>query len=205
MAVVDGEPIGERNAPMDPRRTAVVLRCVATIAAFALITACGAPPPTAVPAPFGRVLGLEAEAGLWVEQTLESLTLEELVGQLVIEWIPGGYVSPSSPDFEPLERWVVEDKIGGVSPSIGTPHAYVAKLNALQARAEIPLLVTADFENGGPGMRINGSRRAVAPLSHLRWRSVRSVMSASRTNTGVSQRSRRERAACTCSSRPCST
>ena len=157
MAVVDGEPIGERNAPMGPRRTAVVLRRVATIAALALITACGAPPPAAVPAPFGRVLGLEAEARLWVEQTLESLTLEELVGQLVIEWIPGGYVSPSSPDFEPLERWVVEDKIGGVSPSIGTPHAYVAKLNALQARAEIPLLVTADFENGGPGMRINGS------------------------------------------------
>ena len=157
MAVVDGEPIGERNAPMDPRRTAVVLRRVATIAALTLITACGAPPPAAVPAPFGRVLGLEAEARLWVEQTLESLTLEELVGQLVIEWIPGGYVSPSSPDFEPLERWVVEDKIGGVSPSIGTPHAYVAKLNALQARAEIPLLVTADFENGGPGMRINGS------------------------------------------------
>ncbi|MBT8487487.1 MAG: serine hydrolase, partial [Gemmatimonadetes bacterium] len=44
-----------------------------------------------------------------------------------------------------------------VSPSIGTPHAYVSKLNELQSRAEIPLLVTADFENGGPGMRINGS------------------------------------------------
>ena len=49
MAVVDGEPIGERNAPMGPRRTAVVLRRVATIAALALITACGAPPPAAVP------------------------------------------------------------------------------------------------------------------------------------------------------------
>ena len=109
MAVVDGEPIGERNAPMGPRRTAVVLRRVATIAALALIPACGAPPPAAVPAPFGRVLGLEAEARLWVEQTLESLTLEELVGQLVIEWIPGGYVSPSRPDFEPLDL-----KAGGV-------------------------------------------------------------------------------------------
>jgi beta-glucosidase-like glycosyl hydrolase/CubicO group peptidase (beta-lactamase class C family) len=71
--------------------------------------------------------------------------------------MPGGYVSPSAPDFEPLERWVVEDRIGGVSPSIGLPHSYVAKLNALQERAEIPLLVGADFENGGPGMRINGS------------------------------------------------
>jgi beta-glucosidase-like glycosyl hydrolase/CubicO group peptidase (beta-lactamase class C family) len=105
----------------------------------------------------GRGVGLDADARRWVDETLDRLTLEELVGQLVIEWIPGGYVSPSSPDFEPLEHLVVEDRIGGVSPSIGTPHAYVAKLNALQARAEIPLLVTADFENGGPGMRINGS------------------------------------------------
>jgi len=80
-----------------------------------------------------------------------------LVGQLVIEWIPGGYVSPSSPDFAPLAEWVTEQEIGGVSPSIGTPHAYVAKLNALQELADIPLLVAADFENGGPGMRISGS------------------------------------------------
>jgi beta-glucosidase-like glycosyl hydrolase/CubicO group peptidase (beta-lactamase class C family) len=92
-----------------------------------------------------------------VERTLAGLSDRELVGQLVIQWIPGGYASPSSADFQALERWVVEDGIGGVLPSIGTPHAYVAKLNALQHRAKIPLLVAADFESGGPGMRINGS------------------------------------------------
>jgi len=124
--------------------------------ATAVLTGCGQGS-VATPMPFGRITDLDAEASAWVEETLEGLTLEELVGQLVIEWMPGGYVSPSSPEFEPLERWVVDDQIGGVSPSIGTPHAYVAKLNALQQLAEIPLLVTADFENGGPGMRINGS------------------------------------------------
>jgi beta-glucosidase-like glycosyl hydrolase/CubicO group peptidase (beta-lactamase class C family) len=100
---------------------------------------------------------LDAEAQRWVDQTLSDFTLRELAGQLVIEWIPGGYVAPTSLDFEPLRAWVEDDRIGGVSPSIGTPHAYVAKLNALQERAAVPLLVTADFENGGPGMRINGS------------------------------------------------
>jgi len=100
---------------------------------------------------------LDAEGRAWVESTLARLGTRDLIAQLVIEWIPGGYVSPSSPDFEPLRAWVQDDRIGGVSPSIGTPHAYVAKLNALQAAADIPLLVTADFENGGPGMRINGS------------------------------------------------
>lgn len=106
------------------------------------------------PGPVGE---LAPDGARWVANTLGELTLRELVAQLVIEWIPGGYAAPTSPDFRALERWVTEDGIGGVVPSIGTPHAYVAKLNALQARAKVPLLVTADFENGGPGMRINGS------------------------------------------------
>jgi len=100
---------------------------------------------------------LDAEARAWVERTLAGFSDRALAGQLVIQWIPGGYVSPSSPEFRALEQWVVEDRIGGVLPSIGTPHAYVAKLNALQERAEVPLLVGSDFENGGPGMRINGA------------------------------------------------
>ena len=100
---------------------------------------------------------LDVEARAWVDATLRDLTLRELIGQVIIEWIPGGYVTPTSTEFEPLRAWVEDDQIGGVSPSIGTPHAYVSKLNELQSRAKIPLLVAADFENGGPGMRINGS------------------------------------------------
>ena len=120
------------------------------------LTACSTDPDV-IPPPLGLPSGLDTEAWAWVDETLAGLSIEELAGQLVIEWIPGGYVSPSSPDFEPLRQWVADDGIGGVSPSIGSPHAYVAKLNALQELADIPLLVTADFENGGPGMRINGS------------------------------------------------
>jgi len=108
------------------------------------------------PPPLVAEDALDDAARRWVDETLASLTLRERVAQLVIEWMPGGYVSPSAPDFEPLERWVAEDGIGGVSPSIGQPLSYAAKLNALQARAKVPLLVTADFENGGPGMRLSG-------------------------------------------------
>ncbi|MDH3227581.1 MAG: glycoside hydrolase family 3 protein, partial [Thermoleophilia bacterium] len=120
------------------------------------LTSCGGGPrgPAAPQAPATE---LDADSRAWVERTLAGFTDRQLAGQLVIQWIPGGYAAPSSPDFVALERWVVEDGIGGVLPSIGTPHAYVAKLNALQGRASVPLLVAADFENGGPGMRINGS------------------------------------------------
>jgi beta-N-acetylhexosaminidase len=135
-----------------------------------LTISCSGPSPEAVspvgsvgagagPAMDVPVIGatLDAAGQAWVDATLDGFTLRKLAGQLVIEWIPGGYISPSSADFEPLRAWVEDDAIGGVSPSIGTPHAYVAKLNELQSRAAVPLLVTADFENGGPGMRINGS------------------------------------------------
>jgi beta-glucosidase-like glycosyl hydrolase/CubicO group peptidase (beta-lactamase class C family) len=69
----------------------------------------------------------------------------------------GAYTSTTGPEFQEFARYVEEAGIGGVAISIGLPHTYGAKLNALQSRARIPLLVGSDFENGGPGMRINHS------------------------------------------------
>ncbi|MCE2399178.1 MAG: serine hydrolase, partial [Gemmatimonadetes bacterium] len=96
------------------------------------------------------------DASRWVEETLSSLTLREAVAQLVFPWISGGYAAESDPELQELLAWV-DEGLGGVLISIGVPDAYAAKLNRLQARASIPLLVASDFENGGPGMRINHS------------------------------------------------
>ncbi|MDE2795244.1 MAG: serine hydrolase [Gemmatimonadota bacterium] len=117
----------------------------------------GATSPSTSPAPVPAVTAtLDDDARRWVDETLATLTLRQAVAQLVIPWIPGGYASESDPDFQELLGWV-DQGLGGVSISIGVPDAYVAKLNRLQSRARIPLLVTSDFENGGPGMRINHS------------------------------------------------
>ncbi len=99
---------------------------------------------------------LDGESRRWVEETLAGLTLREAAAQLVIPWIPGGYEAEGDPGFQELLGWV-DQGLGGVSISIGGPDAYAAKLNRLQARARVPLLVTSDFESGGPGMRINHS------------------------------------------------
>ena len=101
--------------------------------------------------------GLDADGRVWVQETLGSLSLREAIGQLIIPWMPGAYASTTGPEFREYARYVEEAGVGGVSISIGLPHSYGAKLNALQSRARIPLLVTSDFENGGPGMRINHS------------------------------------------------
>ncbi|MGD2218169.1 MAG: glycoside hydrolase family 3 N-terminal domain-containing protein, partial [Gemmatimonadales bacterium] len=123
----------------------------------AVLATCG-PKPTARPlgpSVPGPGTPLEADARSWVDGTLASLTLREKVGQLIVVWTLGNYVSRSSPEFEELTGLVVEEGLGGVVVSVGTPHAFVAKLNALQRLAPVPLLVASDFEYG-PGTRLGG-------------------------------------------------
>lgn len=159
-------PDRRRARPARPRAAGVL-----AAAAAAVLGSCTGTPPTVVgPVPhiparsaalaparsLGPAASLDTDARRWVDETLADLTLRQAVAQLVIPWIPGGYASESDADFQEVLEWV-RDGLGGVSISIGVPDAYVAKLNRLQAAARVPLLVTADFENGGPGMRINHS------------------------------------------------
>lgn len=137
------------------RRAAFVLLGVAVLGAAGCTgrtPPAGAPP--AAPSP-GAGARLDDDARAWVERTAEGLSLRRKVAQMVIRWIPGGYVSTESAEFDRLAE-LVDLGIGGVSISVGLPHSYAARLNALQRRAEVPLLVASDFESGGPGMRLGG-------------------------------------------------
>jgi beta-N-acetylhexosaminidase len=91
----------------------------------------------------------------WVERTLASLTLRQKVAQMMMPWVAGDYVAVDSEGFDRLLDWVERDEVGGLVMSVGMPLSYAAKLNALQARAHIPLLIASDMENG-PGMRMAG-------------------------------------------------
>jgi beta-N-acetylhexosaminidase len=98
---------------------------------------------------------LSAGENAWVESTLASLTLREKVGQMVMPWVGGEYLSVDSEGFDRLRAWVADEGIGGIVVSVGLPHSYAAKTNALQRLAGVPLLVASDMENG-PGMRMAG-------------------------------------------------
>jgi beta-N-acetylhexosaminidase len=58
-----------------------------------------------------------------------------------------------SAEFEEVRKWVQDDGVGGLVLSIGLPLSYAAKLNELQVRAKVPVLIGSDMENG-PGMRL---------------------------------------------------
>jgi len=53
-------------------------------------------------------------------------------------------------------EWVEDLEVGGVIMSVGTPTEVAAKLNHLQARSRLPLLVAADLETGA-GFRLRGA------------------------------------------------
>ena len=99
---------------------------------------------TPVPAP-------EATA----EEVLASMPLRARVAQLVMPWIAGGYAALDDAALVRADRWVDSLGVGGVIISIGSPLEVAAKLNHLQRRAAVPLLVSSDLE-GGTSIRLTG-------------------------------------------------
>jgi beta-N-acetylhexosaminidase len=108
------------------------------------------PPPAAAPtvAPFVPGAPLSAAQRRWVDSTLESLSLRERVGQMVMVWVLGDYTSTGDSTFAEVRRWIEQDHIGGVSMSLGTPIEVAAKINAMQRISRVPLIASADLEPG---------------------------------------------------------
>jgi beta-N-acetylhexosaminidase len=100
------------------------------------------------PAPLVTDGPLTAAQQRWVDSTLASLSLRDRVGQMVMVWMLGDYSNVGDSAYAEVIRWVERDHIGGVSMSLGTPIEVAAKLNDLQRRARVPLLVSADLEPG---------------------------------------------------------
>lgn len=118
---------------------------------------------------------LDPAARRWVEETLDRLTVDEKVGQLVTPTFRSLYVSSDSAIHDDLTALVREHHVGGMhvfgarrgrpdvllNPTysrtvLGQPLAAASLLNRLQAAAKIPLLVTSDFETG-VGFRMEGA------------------------------------------------
>jgi len=65
---------------------------------------------------------------------------------MVMIWMLGDYTNTHDSSYAEIINWVERDGIGGVSMSLGTPIEVAAKLNDLQRRARVPLIVSADLE-----------------------------------------------------------
>ena len=118
-----------------------------------LLGACGpaGSPATPAPMPTAGTVGPETD----VETLLAGLDVRDRIAQLVMPFIPGTYAAYDDAGFERAEAWVDSLHVGGVIVSVGSPLDIAAKLNRLQVRSGLPLLVGSDLE-GGTSLRFNG-------------------------------------------------
>ena len=118
---------------------------------------------------------LDPPAARWVTATLEGMTLDQKVGQLIMPSFRSTYLSSDSDVYDELVSRVHEQHVGGFllfggrepAPDVllgagyarsvpGQPLAAASIANRLQAISALPLLNSADFETG-VGFRIGGA------------------------------------------------
>ncbi len=116
------------------------------------LVGCG-PAPVAGPVPVSAP-GMTA-AG--IDSLLDTLPLRDRVAQLVMPWIPGTYAAVDDPELARTLAWVDSLHVGGLLVSVGSPLDIAAKLNYLQQRSPLPLLIGSDLESGTAFRLIGGT------------------------------------------------
>jgi beta-N-acetylhexosaminidase len=84
----------------------------------------------------------------WVESTLGRLSLDEKVAQMVVPKVFGSYTNTQSDDWKRTVSLVKDRKVGGIAIFAGDVFETAVTINRLQEAADVPLLVSADFERG---------------------------------------------------------
>ena len=118
-----------------------------------LLWACG--PSTQVPAPQPSQFPPREDTSVDLDALLAGLSPRDKIAQLVVPWIPGTYAAFDDDAFKRMQEWVDSLHIGGLLVSVGSPLDVAAKLNRLQQRSRLPLLISSDLE-AGTSIRLNG-------------------------------------------------
>ena len=111
----------------------------------------------------GPLKPLSAGERQWVDASLQRMTVDEKIGQLLFTTFHGTFTSTESPEYQKLLHDVTDLHVGGfivvthitplgIEKSQTYPTAVLA--NQLQSKAKLPLLVGADFERGS-AMRLD--------------------------------------------------
>jgi beta-N-acetylhexosaminidase len=119
-----------------------------------LLASCVSPRPAVRPSDLAGQA--DRRTGGNVDSLLARLTPRQKVAQLVVPWLAGSYSAFDDSAFQLAVRWVDSLQVGGIIISVGSPFDIATKLNLLQRRSRLPLLISADLE-WGAGMRVTGA------------------------------------------------
>lgn len=91
------------------------------------------------------------DSAIWVDSVMQSLSLDEKIGQLLNIRVMSG---KDEKYYTEIERLIQTYAIGGVTFFKGTPAAQVQLTRRLQQKARVPLMIALDAETG-PAMRLD--------------------------------------------------
>lgn len=84
----------------------------------------------------------------WVEETLQEMSLEEKVAQMMVPRVNAHYISRDSEQYQEIKEYVENLGVGGLTFFAGDVHELAMLANDFQVKADTPLLISADFESG---------------------------------------------------------
>jgi beta-N-acetylhexosaminidase len=132
------------------RLRVVSLACLSALAASASLSCVPPAPAAATPRDSGVAavsrVGAPLDTARWIADVLASLTPRQRVAQMTMFWMLGDYTSRDDTTFAEIVSWVEREGAGGITMSLGTPIEVAEKLNYLQRRSRVPLIVASDLE-----------------------------------------------------------
>jgi beta-N-acetylhexosaminidase len=102
---------------------------------------------------------LDAKGQDWVDETLNGMSLEEKVGQLIVGAAGTNFTNLDTDKFQQIKKEVTEYHVGGYHALGGEVFSAAFLIRRMQEMARIPLFVTADLE-GGTGLIFSGAEPA---------------------------------------------
>lgn len=109
----------------------------------------------------------------WVERTLRSMTVDQKIGQLIVPPINAGFRNVEGEAFTLIRKNLTEYHLGGMHIfgysshrpfDAGDAAGAALLIHDMQRTANVPLLITADFE-GGVGYILPGGTRFPLAMS----------------------------------------
>lgn len=108
---------------------------------------------------------LDVAGRRWAERTLKKMSLEQKIGQMLMVQSQARFMNDDSAEAKRLNDLIQRYHLGGIVLSVPVelgvlnrtlPYEAAMFTNALQRDAELPLIISADFERG-PSMRLQGT------------------------------------------------
>jgi beta-glucosidase-like glycosyl hydrolase/CubicO group peptidase (beta-lactamase class C family) len=96
---------------------------------------------------------LKDTSNVWVDSVLNSMTLDEKIGQL---FMVAAYSNKDETSYQAVDKYIKDYKVGGLIFFQGTPQKQAELTNRYQAESKLPLWIGFDGE-WGLGMRLDNT------------------------------------------------